>query len=40
MNISKVQIQLNSKDILSIINEFADVEGLEFSQININIKII
>lgn len=39
MNISKVQIQLNSKDILSIINEFADVEGLEFSQINIDNKI-
>lgn len=39
MNISKVQIQLDSKDILSIINEFVDVEGLEFSDISIDNKI-
>ncbi|MBE6050424.1 MAG: DUF1232 domain-containing protein [Clostridium sp.] len=39
MNISKVQIQLDSSDILSIINEFVDVDGLEFNTINIDNKI-
>lgn len=36
MRISGVQAQLTGEDILSIINEFVDVEGLELSEVTIN----
>ena len=36
MNISGVQAQLTGEDILSIINEFVDVEGLELSDVIID----
>lgn len=36
MRISGVQAQLNGEDILSIINEFVKVEGLELTEVNID----
>lgn len=39
MKISGVQAQLTGEDILSIINEFVDVEGLELKEVNIDNSI-
>lgn len=36
MNISGVNVELNGQDILSIINEFVDVKGLEIKEVLIN----
>ena len=42
MKVSSVQAQLNGEDILSIINEFLNIDGLKFHEVNIDseIKII
>lgn len=39
MNISDVQAQLTGEDILSLINEFVDVEGLELKEVIIDNQI-
>ncbi len=36
MNISGVNAKLTGQDILSIINEFVDVKGLEIKEVTIN----
>ncbi|HCW52817.1 MAG TPA: hypothetical protein DG753_03560 [Clostridium sp.] len=36
MNISEVKVKLTGQDIVSIINEFVDVKGLEIKEVSIN----
>lgn len=40
MNISEVKVKLTGNDILSIINEFVKVDGLDLRTVTINDGII